>query len=61
MSYNATLNDHRKVCKSCTIYIVSFVIFFIISIRICSGFIYFHCYLIRSNTYTNVNTKTVIY
>ena len=28
--YNATLNDHGKVCYSCTIYIVSLVIFFII-------------------------------
>ena len=25
MIYNATLNDHRKVCNSCAIYIISIV------------------------------------
>ena len=63
MIYNATLNDHRKVCNSCTIYIVLLVMFFIISISISSAFIYFHRYLKRSNTgvNTSVNTETVIY
>ena len=28
MVYNATLNDHRKVCKSCSIYTVLLVIVF---------------------------------
>ena len=27
MIYNATLNDHRKVCSSCTVYIVLLVMF----------------------------------
>ena len=43
--YNVTLNDHRKVCNSCTLYIVLLVIFLIKSISISSAFIYFHWYL----------------
>ena len=39
--YNATLNNYEKVCNSCTVYIVLFVIFFIASINISSSFIYF--------------------
>ena len=55
--YNGTLNDHKKVCSSCTIYIVLFAIFLIISISISSVFIYFHWHLKGSNT----NFKTVFY
>ena len=47
MIYNTTLNDYEKVCKSCTIYIVLLIIFFITSINISSVFIYFHWYLKR--------------
>ena len=43
MIYNKTVNV--KVYNSCTIYIVLFVIFLIISISISSVFIYFHSYL----------------
>ena len=50
MVFNATLNDHRRLCNSCTIYIVLFVMFFIISISISSAFIYFHCYSKGSKT-----------
>ena len=39
------LNDYKKVCNSCTIYIVLFAIFFIIRICISSVFVYFHWYL----------------
>ena len=39
------LNVYKKVCNSCTIYIVLFAIFFITSICNCSVFIYFHWYL----------------
>ena len=43
------LDDYKKVCNSCTIYIVLFAticsVFFITSICICSVFIYFHWYL----------------
>ena len=42
MIYNTTLNDYEKVCNYCTIYIVIFVMFFIISISISSAFIHFH-------------------
>ena len=42
--YNKTLNDYENVPNCCTIYIVLFVIFFIMSIRISSAFIYFHWY-----------------
>ena len=59
-----TLNDYENVCWSCTIYIVLLVVFFIISISICSVFIYFRWYLKKSNTgVTNINPsiETVIY
>ena len=65
MIYIGTLNDYKKVCSSCTIYIVLFAIFLIKSTIISSAFTYFHWYLKRSyvNTVTNinVNTETVIY
>ena len=43
MIYNETLNEN--LCNSCTIYIVLFVIFLIISLSIRSVFIYFHWHL----------------
>ena len=63
MIYSATLNDYRRVCKSCTIYIVLLIIFFMTSISISSVFIYFHWYLKKDNTSVNtsVNTETLIY
>ena len=42
--YNATLNDHEKVCNSCTMNIVVLAIFFIISISVSSAFIYFYLF-----------------
>ena len=39
------LNVHKKVCNSCTLYIVLFIIFLIANISICCIFIYFHWYL----------------
>ena len=48
MLCNGTLNAiplNTKACTSCTIYIVLFVIFLIISISVSSVFIYFHLYL----------------
>ena len=43
ISLNAIpLNDHKKMCSSCTIYIVLFSVFFITSICISSVFIYFY-------------------
>ena len=57
--YKATLNYYEKVCNSCTIYIVLLTIFFLISICISSAFIYFHWYLIKSNT--GVSTEILIY
>ena len=41
------LNVYKKVCSSCTIYIILFAIFFIIRVCISSVFIYFHWYLKR--------------
>ena len=49
------LNVYKKVCNSCMVYIVLFVIFLITSICICSGFIYFHWYLQKDNISTNFN------
>ena len=56
---NSTVNDYEKICSSCehsscTIYIVLFVIFFIITICISSVFIYFHCYLKRKYIETKI-------
>ena len=39
---SVALNDHERVCGSCTIYIVLFAIAFLIIIGISSAFIYFH-------------------
>ena len=39
MIYNDTLNNYKKVCNSCTIYVVLFIIFLIISISISLIFI----------------------
>ena len=57
------LNVCKKVCNSCTIYIVLFAVFFITSICISSVFIYFHCYLIKDNVCAkfNLSTQTTIY
>ena len=56
-------NDYEKVCNSCTIYIVLFVIFFIISISISSAFIYFQIdnTYVYVGAYTNIKTETFIY
>ena len=59
--HNAILNDSRRVCSSCTICIVLFVIFFIITICISSAFIYFHWYLKQDNTNTCVHYEKLIY
>ena len=44
MIYNATLNDYKKVCGSCTVFIVLFVVAFLMIIGISSAFIYFYWY-----------------
>ena len=49
MIYNETLdtiplNDYKKVCGSCTLYIVLFVVFLVTSTVISSVFIYFYWY-----------------
>ena len=55
MPYNETLdvislNVYKKMCNSCTMYIVLFVLFFIRSICIISVLIYFfYCYLKNDN------------
>ena len=52
-----TLNDYKNVCNSCTIYIVLFGIFLIISISI-NVFICFHWYLKKDNIRVKFNTNT---
>ena len=54
MIYNSTFNYYEKICSSCTLYIVLFVIFFIRSISISSVFIYFHWYLRRKFIETTI-------
>ena len=68
MLYNETLdviplNVYKKVCDSCTIYMVLFAIFFITSTCISSAFIYFHWYLKKDNSSAKFNpsTQTAIY
>ena len=63
MIYNGTLNNRRKVCNSCTVCIVLFVIVFLIIISVSSALAYFHWYL-KSDTCTiiiNLGTEIVIY
>ena len=57
------LNVYKEVCNSCTVYIVLFSVFFIISTCISSVFIYFHWYLKNYNLSAKFNlcTKTTIY
>ena len=61
MIYDGTINDFKKVCNSCTIYIALFLIFLIISIS--NVFICFHWYLKRDNIHVKftTNTQTTIY
>ena len=54
MIYNSTLNDHEKICNSCTVYIVLLAIFFIIIVSISSIFICFHWYLKKRYTETTI-------
>ena len=64
MAYNGSLNNYRKICNSCTIYIVLLVIAFSIIIGISSAVVYFHWYLKKDNAIIiniNSNTETVIY
>ena len=44
---NVSLGDYK--CGSCTLYIVSFVVFLVTSVTISAVFIYFHWYLKESN------------
>ena len=59
MLYNETLdliplNVYKKVCSSCMVYIVLFVVFVMTSICICSVFcIYFYWHLKKDNISTN--------
>ena len=39
---NGTLSDYKKICGSCTLYIVLFAVFLVISTVISSAFIYFY-------------------
>ena len=52
------LNDYGNAWNSCTIYIVLFVIFLIISISISSSFVYFHWYLKNNGETTIYETYT---
>ena len=57
------LNDYKKVCNSCTIYIVLFAIFSTTTICISSVFIYFHWYLKKDNICVKSisSIQTIIY
>ena len=48
MIYNVTLNDHGKVCNSCTVYIVLLIITFITLICIGGVYIYFHWHTMKN-------------
>ena len=57
------LNYYKRLCNSCIIYIILFVIFFILGISISSVFISFHWYLKKDNICVkfDTNTQTTIY
>ena len=55
MIYNSVLNDYDKIFSSCTVYIVFFVIFFVISISISSVFVYFYWDLKRIYIETTIS------
>ena len=57
------LNDNKKVCNSCTIYIILLALFFLTSICISSVSIYFHWYFKKDNVYVKFNpgTQAAIY
>ena len=64
ISLNAILlKVYKKVCGSCTLYIVLFAVFFIASICISSVFIYFYWYLKKDNFCVKLNPsiQTTIY
>ena len=68
MLHNETLDviplgDYKKVCNSCTIYIVLIAVFFITSISISCVFVYFQWYLKKINVRIKFNpgTQTTIY
>ena len=54
MIYNGAVNHYEKVCNSCTIYIVLFVISFLIIIGIGGTYFYFHLYLKEGNIETAI-------
>ena len=58
-----SLNNYKKVCSSCTIYIVLFVIFLVIRIVISGVFVYFYWYSKKDNFKVKFNpdTQTTIY
>ena len=57
------LNDYKKICNFCTIYIVLFAVFFITSTCISSVSIYFCWYLKKDNFCVKLNPsiQTTIY
>ena len=59
ISLNAIpINGYKKVCGSCTLYIVLFAVFFTTSICISSAFMYFHWYLKKDNFSAKFNPST---
>ena len=58
MIYNSTLKDYEKICISCTVYLVLFLIAFLMIIGISSAYFYFHWYLIKDFTHVKFNTNT---
>ena len=51
-------NENEHKCSSCTLYIVSFSIFFTISIGIATYFDYFYWYLKKDDAYAMLNIRT---
>ena len=58
MIYNSALNNYEKICSSCTVYIILFVIAFLMNISISSGCFYFHWYLKKDINGVKFNTNT---
>ena len=61
VSLNAIpFNVYKKVCGSCTLYIVLFAVFFTTSICISSVVIYFYWYLKKDNVCVKLNPSIQI-
>ena len=61
MICNSNLNDYEKICSSCIVYIILFVIFFIINISIRSVFYLFSLVLKKKICWNNDLLNAILF